>query len=114
MTFDTPAQPNPGFATEALYFLREGKIINHGATHGLESADRHQHFCSEQDAAAGSNAQPALRIVSARKWINELEEEDERGNQPSLPEVIGAQGSHNRDEAQIFADQLFVECGDHT
>src|SRR3981189_3299084 len=98
MAFDTSAQSNPGFTARVLNFLRERTIINHGAAQRFESADRRQHFCSKQDAAAGSDSQPAFRIVSAGKRIDEFEEEDERGNQPSLPEVTGAQRGHNRDE----------------
>src|ERR1700724_177291 len=114
ITLDTSAQANPGLPARILNFLRERTIINHGAADRFESADRRQHLCSKQDAPAGSNSQPALRIVSAIKRIDELEEKDERGNQPSLTEVIGPQRGHNRDEIQIFADQLLVECGDYT
>src|ERR1700722_13402075 len=114
MTFDTSAQSNPGLPARILNFLRERTIINHGAADRFESADRRQHLCSKQEAPAGSNSQPDLRIVSAIIRVDELEGKDEGVKQPSLAEVIGPPRGHNRDEIQIFADQLLVECGDYT
>ena len=113
MTFDASAQSNPGSTTGFLHFLRERTIIDHGAPQGFESSDRDQHFCSKQYAATGSDAEPALRIVSARKRIHELKEKDERWSQPFFPKLIGPQRGHNGDEIQALPYQLLVKREDN-
>src|SRR5260221_3511687 len=114
MTCDASAQSNPGSTTRLLHFLCERTIIDHGAPQRFESSDRHQHFCSKQYAATGGDAEPALRIVSARKRIHELKEKDERWSQPFFPKLIGPQRGHNGDEIQALGYQLLVNPTDNT